>query len=97
MKTMLNKIASVNISIPYKGPGNIIRQNPVLFDVYSEEGQYKAIPLLNQDERRIANLPDELRFRYENGRPASQRGSFDGNFHAIEEIVRELQKRQLLK
>jgi len=93
---MSNKIASVNIAIPYKGPGNIIRQHPVLFDVYSTEGHYKAIPLLNEDERRIANLPEELLFRYENGKPASQRGSFDGNFHAIEDIVRELQKQNLI-
>jgi hypothetical protein len=93
---MLNKIASVNISVPYKGPGNVIRQNPVLFEVYSTDGHYKAVPLLNEDERRIANLPRELIFMYENGRPASQRGNFDGNFHAIEDIVRELQKQNLI-
>jgi len=93
---MSNKIASVNISVPYKGPGNIIKQNPVLFDVYFIDNHYKAVPFLNEDERRIANLPCELIFRYENGRPASQRGNFDGNFHAIEDIVRELQKRQLI-
>jgi hypothetical protein len=93
---MSNKIASVNISVPYRGPGNTIRQNPVLFDVYSMDGHYTAVPLLNEDERRIANLPHELVFMYKNGRPASQRGSFDGNFHAIQDIVRELQKQNLI-
>ena len=93
---MINKIASVNISLPYKGPGNTIKQNPVLFDVYSEEGKYKAIPLLNEDQRRIANLPAELNFHCENGRPVSSRGGFDGNFHAIEDIVRELRKKDLI-
>lgn len=93
---MANKLASINISVPYKGPGNTIRQNPVVFDVYAVDDHYKAVPLLNEDERRIANLPNELLFIYENGKTVSRRGSFDGNFHAIEDIVRELQKQNLI-
>jgi len=93
---MIGKLASVNISLPYKGPGNIIMQKPVAFEVYSEEGHFKAVPLLNEDERRIANLPQELRFSYEGGKPFSHRGAIDGNFHAIEDIVGELQKRKLI-
>jgi len=93
---MHQKITSVNISVPYKGPGNTIRQNSVEFDVYSEDQNYKAVPLLGEDERRIANLPHELLFVYENGKPVSQRGSVDGNFHAIEDIVKELQKQKLI-
>lgn len=93
---MFQKIANINISIPYKGPGNTIRQNPVSFDVYSEANNYKAVPVLNEDERRIANLPPELLFNYEGGKAVSGRGKFDGNFHAIEDIVRELQKHKLI-
>ena len=93
---MANKIASINISVPIKGPGNTIRQNAVLFDVYSVDGHYKAVPLLNENERRIANLPRELLFNYENGRTISHRGNFDGNFHAIEDIIHELRKQNLV-
>ena len=93
---MSNKIASVNVAVPYKGPGNIIRQNTVLFDVYSLENHYNAMPLLNEDERRIANLPHELLFNCENGKPISHRGSLDGNFRAIEDIVHQLQKQKLI-
>lgn len=93
---MANKITSVNISIPIKGPGNIIRQNPVSFEVFSEDGHYKAVPLLNEDERRIANLPHELVFNYENGKAISHRGSYDGNFYAIEDIADELRKQHLV-
>jgi len=93
---MSSKIANVNISIPHKGPGNIIRQKPVSFDVYSECDYYKAVALLNEDERRIANLPFELCFAFENGRPISQRGNLDGNFNAIEDIARELQTQGLV-
>ena len=93
---MSNKIASINISVPYKGPGNIIRHNPVSFEVYTEDDHYKAVPVLNEDQRRIANLPPELGFHYQNGRPLSKRGEFDGNLPAIENIVRELQRQQLI-
>lgn len=93
---MANKMASIKISVPYKGPGNTIRQNPVVFDVYSVDGHFKAVPLLDEGERRIANLPQELVFNYEHGKPVSRRGNFDGNFHAIEDIVRELQKQNLI-
>jgi hypothetical protein len=93
---MSNKIASINIFIPYKGPGNIIRQNLVSFDVFLDSDHYKAVPLLNENERRIANLPHELLFAFENGKPVSQRGNFDGNFHAIQDIANELQKQDLL-
>jgi hypothetical protein len=93
---MSNKITRVNVSVPYKGPGNIIRQKPVSFQVFSEDGHFKAVPLLNEDERRIANLPQELLFNYENGRPVSRRGSFDGNFRAIENIVQELKKQNVV-
>lgn len=93
---MSNKIASINISVSYKGPGNTIRQNNVLFDVYSFDGHYKAVPDLNEDERRVANLPPELVFNYENGKAISHKGSFDGNFHAIEDIIHELRKQNLV-
>lgn len=93
---MSYKIASISIPVPYKGPGNTIRQNIVLFDVYSMGGHYKAVPDLNEDERRIANLPPELSFNYENGKAISHRGNLDGNFHAIEDIVHELRKQNLV-
>ena len=93
---MSTRIANVNIAIPYKGPGNVIKQNPVSFEVYSEEKRYKAVPVLNEHERRIANLPEELLFAYEDGKPVSLRGDMDGNFHAIRDIVVELQKQHLI-
>jgi hypothetical protein len=93
---MENKSASINISVLYKGLGNIIRNNSVLFEVYSVDDYYKAVPLLNEDARRIANLSRELVFNHENGKAISHRGSLDGNFHAIEDITNELRKQNLV-
>jgi len=95
-KIMYQKIASINIYVPYRGPGNAIRQNEVLFDVYSEDKNFRAVPVLDEDQRRIANLPQELLFIYEHGKPMSGRGARDGNFHAIQDIVLELQRQKLV-
>ena len=93
---MANKVATINIHVPFKGPGNIIRQNAVVFDVYAADGHYKAVPHLNDHERRIVNLPQEIPFDYENGKAVSLHGSFDRNFYTVEDIVQELQKQKLL-
>ena len=89
------KLASLSVEVPYKGAGNVIRQHLVPFDVYREEEVYKAVPLLPEDERRKANLPPELVFFYENGKPRSPR-KIDGNFHVIEDIVAKLKQTSVL-
>lgn len=89
-----NKLASFHIDVPYRGAGNVIRQHTIPFDVYREEMVYKAVPLLEEDERRKANLPEELVFFYENGKPSSPR-KIDGNFHVIEDIVAKLRQTSL--
>lgn len=92
----MSKIANVNINVPYKAPGNTIIQHPVNFDIYAEDERFRAVPNLPENERRVANLPEELLFVYENGKPVSSRGKSDGNFHAIESIVTELRKQNLI-
>ena len=89
---MSSKITNLSVQVPYKSAGNTIIQKPVSFDIYQEAGDYKAIPCLSEDEKRIANLPDELIFHIENGQPVSARGSKDDNFHVIRDLVQMLQK-----
>ena len=89
------KLASFEVDVPYKGAGNVIRQRSVVFDVFKEDTQFKAVPHLPEEERRQANLPEALIFFYENGRPRSPR-KLDGNFHVIEEIVARLQQTSIL-
>lgn len=94
----MEKLIQVNVSVPYKGPGNIIRQKPVDFDLYKVEGHYSLIPQLTNDERRIANLPESLDFNLDNGKPVPLRKN-DGNFHVIEDAVQKLKEleQQLLQ
>ena len=91
---MKKKIANITLSIPYKRAGNVICQEPVDFDVFLEEDHYALVPCLSEDEQRIANLPDALRFVMEDGKPVSLRGKLDGNFHVIQDAVQYLKEQQ---
>jgi hypothetical protein len=87
-----NKIGDFEVTIPYKSAGNAIQQKPVKFEVFNDDGRYMAHPLLNEDERRVANLPDCLNFTYKNGLTESNRGKHEGNLHVIESLVAALKE-----
>lgn len=93
---MKQKIANITLTIPYKRAGNIICQEPVDFVVYKEIDEYALVPCLSEDEIRIANLPPELRFVMQGGKPVSLRGKRDGNFHVIQDAVTYLQTQQAI-
>lgn len=93
---MKQKIANITLSIPYKRAGNVICQEPVDFDVFKADDYYALIPCLPEEEQRIANLPDELRFVLEDGKPVSLRGKLDGNFHVIQDAVQYLKEQQAI-
>lgn len=93
---MKQQLTTITISIPYKRAGNVISQQPVTFDVYQADDQYSLVPLLNSDELSVANLPQELVFVMQNGKPVSERGPKDGNFHVIQDGVKLLQEQNLL-
>ena len=86
-----NKIATVNVNRSYRGTGNIIRHKEVVIDVTKdEENVYTAIPRLSLDERRLANVPDQLQFEIKNGHGYSKRGIKEGNVDLINDIVHQL-------
>ena len=93
---MRNKLATIEISVPYKRSGGIIHQQKVSFDVFQLDGHYQLKPCLSEDERRVANLPEALNFKIEDGKPVSLRGKLDGNFHVIQDIVKIMQDKHAL-
>jgi hypothetical protein len=87
---MNKKLASVTIDVPYKSSGGVIRQNPVEFEVFESGDHYSLKPCLDEAGRQLANLPEELLFVLEDGKPVSLRGIKDGNFHVIRDAVAAL-------
>lgn len=92
--SFMKKLSTISMPVPYKGPGNAISQKMVSFDVLKGEDHYALAPILNDDERRIANLPMLLEFTIENGTPVSMRGIKDGNFHVIESAVKIIREKK---
>ena len=90
---MREQIANLTISIPYKRAGNVIMQEPVDFVLYRTTEYFELIPCLSDEEIRIANLPMQLQFIMEDGKPVSLRGIRDGNFHVINDAVQQLKER----
>lgn len=86
----MEKIANFKIEVPYRSAGNIIKNKNIDFDVYKDGSQYKAAPLCDMEERRMASLPPELSFEFKNGRAESSRGSKEGNIEVINRIAGQL-------
>lgn len=95
-KVMSYKITTVSIPIPYKSAGGVIHQHQVAFELYQLDGHYSLRPCLSPAERELANLPDELKFVMEKGKPVSLRGKIDGNFHVIQDVVVVLKEQHYL-
>ena len=94
---MKEKIANLSVQIPIKKAGNVIIQEYVQFEVFQDANEYVLTPRLNDDELRIANLPAELRFYIQEGKPVSTRGNRDGNFHVIQDTYTQLKTLQLVE
>lgn len=92
---MQNKITTITIAVPYKRAGNVIRQQNVSFDVFQEEDHYSLVPLLPPEEREVANLPQQLTFVMQDGKPVSLRGKKDGNFHVIQDVAQRLAEQKI--
>lgn len=93
---MKQKRTTLTVDVPYKRAGNVINQQPVTFDVLEEEGRWFLAPHLDEEGLRVANLPPELGFVMENGKPVSLRGPKDGNFHVIEDAVKQLREQNAI-
>ena len=93
---MSQKITTVTVAVPYKSSGGVIHQHDVSFDVYKEEEHYTLRPCLPKNERQVANIPEELKFVMQDGKPVSLRGKMDGNFHIIQDAVAQLEKEEQL-
>ncbi len=55
-------LGSVNIPVPFRMPGNVIRYQPVEFRVYQTMNFFRTEPLCGPETRRILNLPEQINF-----------------------------------
>lgn len=70
----MEKLTTLVMDVPHKRSGGVIHQRPMRIDRYKLEDRYSLRPCLLGYERRVANLPEELRFVVENKKPVTLRG-----------------------
>lgn len=84
-----NEIASITILVPCK-KGNETVNQIIPFKVSREQKQYKAIPLITVEERKMTGLSAELSFRFIENRIIPEGESTAANLNAINNIANEL-------
>lgn len=85
-------IKKVTIDVGFRSPGGSITNRPIAFDVSVKDGHYAAIPICNEFDRRLADLPEALEFVIKEKTVQSLRGIKDGNMNVIQDIVATLRK-----
>ena len=82
----MHKIANIDVDVKYRRPGNVVAYFSIIFEVYKNGNKFYAIPLANEENKRLTNLPAELSFRIQNG-------TIYDVAHGSEEVVESLVER----
>jgi len=84
-----NEIASITILVPYQRGNETINQI-IPFKVFREQQQFKAIPLINAEERELTGLSPELSFKFIENRIIPEAKANEATLRAINNIAGEL-------
>jgi len=90
-----NELGSVTVLISSGSGASTINQI-VPFRVYRESEKYKAIPLIEEEERKKVDLPSEFFFEFINHTIIPAKGTKEHNLDAIRNIVQELKMQEII-
>jgi hypothetical protein len=86
----MDKLINISIPVAFIGPGNVILNKMVLFHIYQEGHAYIAAPMISTEQRRLADLPQELVFEYSGTTIMSSRGEGETKMDVLKDILQEL-------
>lgn len=90
-----NQLPNIAIEVPIRSAGNIVLNKPVEFEIYRSDLMYKAIPICEATEKRLAELKEEIRFYFRQDKAVSVNGIMDGNQHIVERLGAALKEKNL--
>lgn len=90
----MHKIAEFVVNIKYRRPGNVVEYLPVEFEVFIDQGYYRAIPLQSSESKLLTNLPKEMTFEIKDGKICNCN---KGPEELVRDIVRKLIEMNLVK
>lgn len=85
---VLNEIASVTILVPYQKGNETINQI-IPLKIYHDQQGYKAIPLISDEEKKIAGLPSVISFELAGNQIIPDKMN-EADMEVIRNIVTEL-------
>ena len=90
-----NELANLTILVTFL-EGNERSHQIVPFRVYREERQFKAIPLINSDERKKTRLPQELHFSFDHQGLTTEQGTSEETLDVVKRILQELKMQRVV-
>ena len=90
-----NELANLTILVSFL-EGNERSHQIVPFRVYREERQFKAIPLINSDERKKTRLPQEILFSFDHQGLTIEQGISEETLDVVKRILQELKMQRVV-
>lgn len=90
------EIPIITVPLTHYRLNDVISGKDVDFKIYRENNQFKAIPLLSNDERLSTGLPEELFFVYADRCITDASDMEEESLSAIKQIILELEVQDLL-
>jgi hypothetical protein len=86
----MDKLTNISIPVAFHRPGNVILNKMVLFHIYQEGHTYIAAPMISVEQRRLADLPQEMAFECSGTTIMSSRGEVETKMDVLKDILQEL-------
>ena len=92
----MKKLMSISIPVAFHRAGNEILNKMVSFQINQDGHAFIATPLINMEQRRLANLPEKMVFDCYGTTIISSRGSGERNMDVLKDILQEVSVKCLI-
>jgi hypothetical protein len=86
----MNKLMKISILVAFHRPGNVILNKMVPFQIYQDGHAFIAVPLISMEQRRLADLPQEMIFECFGTTIISSRREGETKMDVLKDILQEL-------
>ena len=85
-----NEIASITVLVSHRWPTDSTTEEIVPFKVYKEGQQFKAVPLLSKEGRRLTGLPEVVLFSFLDHCIVTAKNMEEETLNVVKKIIQEL-------
>lgn len=86
----MSRLINISIPVAFHSAGNVIMNKMVPFQICQDGNAFIATPLISMEQRRLADLPQEMIFECSGTTIISNRGMGEGKMDVLKDIFQEL-------